>query len=77
IIMEQPQSSTAQQITPADQLVHSSKFQKIRKCNNMAVLSNIPCTKECRIVGKLLVDHALSYALTASVDVLVLYIQRF
>ncbi|GJV68931.1 hypothetical protein Tco_1484440 [Tanacetum coccineum] len=57
--MEQPQSSATQHITPADQLVHSSKFQEIRKCNNMVVLPNIPCLRECRIVGQLLVDHAL------------------
>nr|GEW07838.1 hypothetical protein [Tanacetum cinerariifolium] len=31
---------------------------------------------ECRIVGQLLVDHALSYALTATADVPVVYIQQ-
>ncbi|GJS12259.1 hypothetical protein Tco_0369055 [Tanacetum coccineum] len=35
----------------------------------MAVLPNIPCPKDCRIVGQLLFDHALSYALTATADV--------
>ncbi|GJU28259.1 retrovirus-related pol polyprotein from transposon TNT 1-94 [Tanacetum coccineum] len=77
IVMEQLQSSTTQQITPADQLIHSSKFQEIGKCNNMEVLPNIPCQKECRIVGKLLVDHALSYTLTTTFDVPVVYIQQF
>ncbi|GJV50041.1 hypothetical protein Tco_1440253 [Tanacetum coccineum] len=43
----------------------------------MAVLPNIPCPIECEIVGKLLVDHALRYALTAIVDVLGVYIQQF
>ncbi|GJY60081.1 hypothetical protein Tco_0459973 [Tanacetum coccineum] len=57
--MEQPESSAAQQITPADQHVHSSKFQNIGRCNSFAVLPNIPCPKECRIVRQLLVDHAL------------------
>ncbi|GJZ75177.1 hypothetical protein Tco_0639642 [Tanacetum coccineum] len=33
------------------------------------VLPNIPCPKECKIMGQLLVDHALSYALTATTDV--------
>ncbi|GJU49586.1 hypothetical protein Tco_1219141 [Tanacetum coccineum] len=75
--MEQPQSSNAQQITPADQLVHSSKFQIVGKCNNKAVLPNVPCLKECRIVGQLLVDHDISYALTAITDVLAVYIQQF
>ncbi|GKB75759.1 hypothetical protein Tco_0942654, partial [Tanacetum coccineum] len=46
-------------------------------CNNKAILPNIPCLKECRIVGQLLVDHALSYALTATADVLAMYIQQF
>ncbi|GJW87185.1 hypothetical protein Tco_0162525 [Tanacetum coccineum] len=73
--MEQPQSSTTQQITLADQLVHSSKFQEIGKCNNMAVLPNIPYPMECRIVGQLLIDDALSYALTATSDVPIVYIQ--
>ncbi|GJR43004.1 hypothetical protein Tco_1311107 [Tanacetum coccineum] len=75
--MEQPQSFVAQQITPANQLVHSSKFQTVRRCNNMVVLPNIPCPNECRIVGQLLVDHALSYALTATVDVPAVYIHQF
>ncbi|GKF39474.1 hypothetical protein Tco_0119535 [Tanacetum coccineum] len=75
--MEQPQSSIAQQITPADQLVHSSKFHTVGKCNNKEVLLNIPCPKECRIVGQLLVDHAISYALTATADVPAVYIKQF
>ncbi|GJY77373.1 hypothetical protein Tco_0482489 [Tanacetum coccineum] len=75
--MEQPQSSIAQQITPADQLVHSSKFQTVRNCNNKAVLPNIPRSKKCRIVWQLLVDHAISYALTAIADVLAVYIKQF
>ncbi|GKC45104.1 hypothetical protein Tco_1062826, partial [Tanacetum coccineum] len=40
------------------------------ECNNYAVLPNIPCPRECRIVWQLLVDHALSYALTATADIL-------
>ncbi|GKE93129.1 hypothetical protein Tco_1574224, partial [Tanacetum coccineum] len=56
------------QVIPADQLV-SSKYQTIGRCNNYAVLPNIMCPKECKIVGQLLVDHALSYALTATIDV--------
>ncbi|GJV36913.1 hypothetical protein Tco_1409390 [Tanacetum coccineum] len=75
--MEQPQSSFTQQITPDDQLVHSSKFLTVGRYNNKEVLLNIPCPKECRIVGKLLADHALSYALTATVDVPDVYIQQF
>ncbi|GJZ48030.1 hypothetical protein Tco_0601862 [Tanacetum coccineum] len=41
----------------------------------MEVLLNILCPRECRIVGQLLVDHALSYALTATADVLVLPVE--
>ncbi|GKE68423.1 hypothetical protein Tco_1526495 [Tanacetum coccineum] len=76
-IKKQPQSSDAQQITLADQLVHSSKFQTVRRCKNYAVLPNIPCLKKCRIVRQLLVDHAISYALTATADVPAVYIQQF
>ncbi|GKC61315.1 hypothetical protein Tco_1088913 [Tanacetum coccineum] len=30
---------------------------------------NIPCSMECKIVGQILIDHALSYALTMTTDV--------
>ncbi|GKE18475.1 hypothetical protein Tco_1426052 [Tanacetum coccineum] len=61
-------TSLQQQIIPADQLV-TTKYQGIRRCNNYVVLQNIACPKECKIVGQLLVDHALSYALTTTADV--------
>nr|GEU50783.1 hypothetical protein [Tanacetum cinerariifolium]GEU52819.1 hypothetical protein [Tanacetum cinerariifolium] len=38
---------------------------------------NIPCPMECKIVGQILIDHALSYALTATTDVPAVYIQQF
>ncbi|GJX39355.1 hypothetical protein Tco_0252658 [Tanacetum coccineum] len=75
--MEQLQSSIAQQITPADQLVHSSKYQTIGRCNNYTTIPNIQCLRESRIVGQLLFDHALSYALTATADVPAVYLQQF
>nr|GEX90093.1 pentatricopeptide repeat-containing protein [Tanacetum cinerariifolium] len=34
------------------------------------VLQSISCSPECKIVGQLLLDHPLSYALTATADVL-------
>ncbi|GJZ50441.1 hypothetical protein Tco_0604631 [Tanacetum coccineum] len=40
----------AQQIVPAAQLV--SKFQRIRRCNNYAMLQSIPCSPECKLLGK-------------------------
>ncbi|GKB70609.1 hypothetical protein Tco_0932021 [Tanacetum coccineum] len=46
-------------------------------CNNKTVLPNIPYLKECRIVGQLLADHALRYALTATTNVPTIYIQQF
>ncbi|GJR21404.1 hypothetical protein Tco_0969931 [Tanacetum coccineum] len=49
----------------------------IGRCNNYTVLPNIPCPRECSIVWQLLVDHALSYALTATADVPVVYLQQF
>ncbi|GJW78937.1 hypothetical protein Tco_0140619 [Tanacetum coccineum] len=57
----------AQQIEPADQLV--SKFRSIGRCNNYFVLQSIPCSPECKIVGKNFLDHPLNYALTATTDV--------
>ncbi|GKE57717.1 hypothetical protein Tco_1496902, partial [Tanacetum coccineum] len=39
--------------------------------NNYAVLQSILCPPECKIVGQILLDHPLSYALTATADVLV------
>ncbi|GJX38920.1 ribonuclease H-like domain-containing protein [Tanacetum coccineum] len=59
--------SWAQHIVPADKLV--PKFQSIGRCNNYVVLQSIPCSPECKIVGKILLDHPLSYALTATADV--------
>ncbi|GJY70651.1 hypothetical protein Tco_0474354 [Tanacetum coccineum] len=57
----------AQQVVPATQLV--LRYHTIRRCNNYVVLQGIPCSPECNIVGKILLDHPLSYALTATVDV--------
>ncbi|GKB14473.1 hypothetical protein Tco_0848396 [Tanacetum coccineum] len=57
----------AQQIILADQLV--PKFQGIRRCNNYVMLQSISCSPECKIVGQILLDHLLSYALTATTDV--------
>ncbi|GKF09880.1 hypothetical protein Tco_0044104, partial [Tanacetum coccineum] len=45
-------------------------------CNNKTTLPNIPCPKECKIVGQILADHALSHALTATVNVLAIYIRN-
>ncbi|GJW91836.1 hypothetical protein Tco_0169389 [Tanacetum coccineum] len=57
----------AQQIIPATQLV--PKFQGIGRCNNYVVLQSITCSPECKIMGQILLDHPLSYALTATADV--------
>ncbi|GKD44672.1 hypothetical protein Tco_1269317 [Tanacetum coccineum] len=56
----------AQQIILAAQLV--PKFQGIRRCNNYVMLQNITCSPEYKIVGQILLDHPLSYALTATAD---------
>nr|GEZ08572.1 hypothetical protein [Tanacetum cinerariifolium] len=65
----------AQQIIPAAQLV--LKFQGIRRCNNYVVLQSIPCSPEFKILGQLLLDHPLSYVLTATADVSIMYPQKF
>ncbi|GJT67663.1 hypothetical protein Tco_1019143 [Tanacetum coccineum] len=74
--MEQPQSSSAQQITPADQLVNPSNHETVKMCNNKVILLNITCPKESRIIRQLLADHALSHALTATADVLAVVVNK-
>ncbi|GKB04465.1 hypothetical protein Tco_0832608 [Tanacetum coccineum] len=64
----------AQQIILAAQLV--LKFQGIGICNNYDVLQSIPCSPECKIVGQILLNHSLSYALTATANVLAVYLQQ-
>ncbi|GJT29301.1 hypothetical protein Tco_0909576 [Tanacetum coccineum] len=44
---------------------------------NYAVLQSIPCSPECKIVGQILLDHPLCYAITDTVDVPVVYLQQF
>ncbi|GJY42396.1 hypothetical protein Tco_0429666 [Tanacetum coccineum] len=56
----------AQQVIPAAQLV--PRFHTIGRCNNYAVLQSILCSLECKIIGQILLDHPLSYALTATID---------
>nr|GEU48972.1 hypothetical protein [Tanacetum cinerariifolium] len=56
----------AQQVVPAAQLV--PRYHTIGRCNNYVVLQSIPCSPECKIVGKILLDHPLSYALIATAD---------
>nr|GEU89586.1 hypothetical protein [Tanacetum cinerariifolium] len=65
----------ARKIIPTAQLV--PKFQGIGRCNNYAMLQSIPCSSECKIVGQILLDHPLSYALTASANILAVYLQQF
>nr|GEW15647.1 hypothetical protein [Tanacetum cinerariifolium] len=65
----------------AKQIIHDDplvpKFHSIGRCNNYDVLQNIPLPPKCKIVGQLLLDHPLSYALTATVDVPAVYLQQF
>ncbi|GJT74408.1 hypothetical protein Tco_1041133 [Tanacetum coccineum] len=65
----------AQHVIPAAQLV--PQYKTIRRCNNYAVLQSIPCSPECKIVGQILLDHPLSYALTTTADVPAVYLQQF
>ncbi|GKA68418.1 putative reverse transcriptase domain-containing protein, partial [Tanacetum coccineum] len=43
----------------------------------MFLHKSIPCSPECKNVGKILLDHPLIYALTTTTDVLVVYLQQF
>ncbi|GJS85840.1 integrase, catalytic region, zinc finger, CCHC-type containing protein [Tanacetum coccineum] len=65
----------AQQVITAAQLV--PRYHTIGRCNNYDVLKSIPCSLECKIVGNILLDHSLSYALTATANVPVVYLQQF
>ncbi|GJS71784.1 hypothetical protein Tco_0704625 [Tanacetum coccineum] len=66
---------SSRHIVPAAQLV--PRYHTIGRCNNYDMLQSIPCSTECKIVGKILLDHPLSYALTATADVPVVYLQQF
>ncbi|GKB25777.1 hypothetical protein Tco_0865178 [Tanacetum coccineum] len=65
----------AHQVIPAAQLV--PRYHSIGRCKNYDVLQSIPCSPEYKIVGKVLLDHPLSYALTATADVPIVYLQQF
>ncbi|GKD57093.1 hypothetical protein Tco_1290480 [Tanacetum coccineum] len=65
----------AQHVIPTAQLV--PQYKPIERCNNYAVLQNIPCSPECKIVGLILLDHCLSYALTATADTKINILQLF
>ncbi|GKD41339.1 hypothetical protein Tco_1261546 [Tanacetum coccineum] len=65
----------AQQVILAAQLV--PRYHTIGRCNNYTVMQSILCSPECKIVGQILLDHPLSYALTATVDVPIVYLQQF
>ncbi|GJS72041.1 hypothetical protein Tco_0704882 [Tanacetum coccineum] len=58
------------------ELEDSIEIRCIGRCNNYVVLQSIPCSPECKIVGQILLDHPLSYALT-TVDVPFVYLQQF
>ncbi|GJW65544.1 hypothetical protein Tco_0117428 [Tanacetum coccineum] len=53
------------------------KFQGIKRCNNSDVLQNIPCSPKGKIVGQILLNHPLSYALTMIADAPAVYLQQF
>nr|GEU70009.1 Gag-Pol polyprotein [Tanacetum cinerariifolium] len=54
-----------------------SKISYSWRCNNYAVLQSIPCSPKCKIIGHILLDHPLNYALTAIDDVPVVgYVPR-
>ncbi|GJU85464.1 hypothetical protein Tco_1293010 [Tanacetum coccineum] len=56
-------------------VIWSSKKQD---CTTMSTTEDdIPCSPECKIVGQILLNHPLSYALTATADVPSMYLQQF
>ncbi|GJW74893.1 hypothetical protein Tco_0134263 [Tanacetum coccineum] len=78
--MEQPQSSSAQQITPTNELVPLANHVSIGRCNNKTTLLNIPCLKECRIARQILTDHKRNAIISFHMlitDVPAIYIKQF
>ncbi|GJS22566.1 hypothetical protein Tco_0451198 [Tanacetum coccineum] len=71
----------AQQVILAAQLI--PRYHTIGRCNRIeggggeVMLQSIPCSPDCKIAGQILLDHPLSYALTATANVLVVYLQQF
>ncbi|GJZ95176.1 hypothetical protein Tco_0667379 [Tanacetum coccineum] len=49
--------------------------ETLEELTTAAVSESIPCSPECKIVGKILLDHPLSYALTATADIPAVYLQ--
>ncbi|GJY11911.1 hypothetical protein Tco_0381220 [Tanacetum coccineum] len=54
-----------------------SKISYDREMQQLRGVQSIPCSPECKIVGQILLDHPLSYALTATADVPIVYLQKF
>ncbi|GKA56299.1 retrovirus-related pol polyprotein from transposon TNT 1-94 [Tanacetum coccineum] len=52
-------------------LVHMIGMRCMTPTQLERLAKSIPCSPECKIVGQILLDHPLSYALTATADVLV------
>ncbi|GJT73840.1 hypothetical protein Tco_1033126 [Tanacetum coccineum] len=46
-------------------------------CEPSDGIKSIPCLPECKIVGQILLDHPLSYALTVTANVPSVYLQQF
>ncbi|GJR30048.1 hypothetical protein Tco_1106280 [Tanacetum coccineum] len=65
----------AQHMLPTTQLF--PQYKPIGRCNNYMVLHSISYSPEFKIVGLILLDHCLSRALTAIVDVPTVYLQQF
>ncbi|GKF05297.1 hypothetical protein Tco_0035965 [Tanacetum coccineum] len=54
-----------------------SSYSFPHSSTNHSSCPSIPCSPECKIVGKILLDHPLSYALTATADIPAVYLQQF
>ncbi|GJW76523.1 retrovirus-related pol polyprotein from transposon TNT 1-94 [Tanacetum coccineum] len=65
-------------MTPTElERLYSTWLNRLFQLINYVVLQSIPCSPECKVVGKILLDHPISCALTATADVPVVYLQQF
>ncbi|GJX43604.1 hypothetical protein Tco_0260280 [Tanacetum coccineum] len=62
---------------PNDGFPEEQSTTELNELQFLMIEATIPCSPECKIVGQILLDHPLSYALTTTADVPVVYLQQF
>ncbi|GKE36373.1 hypothetical protein Tco_1459778 [Tanacetum coccineum] len=63
-------------LTPCNMVILTFELNGGTWSKSCPVLVIIPCSVECKIMGQILIDHALSHAPTVIADVRAVYLQR-